>query len=78
MLNCVITSPENTTIYENLLSIVLPASGGLTEILPHHAETFFLLTSGKVILRSDNGTEQKFDISGGNCHIKDGRAVIVL
>ena len=78
MIECVITSPDATAVYKELGSVSLPAFSGEMQILPGHAETFAVLRKGTVILRQPSGKIQTVKIDGGECHIKDDRALVIL
>ena len=60
-----ITKPD-TTLYEGEAQLLqLPGTGGLFEILQHHAPIISSLTAGKLRLVIDNATSKTFDIRGG-------------
>ena len=63
MINCTITSPTKTTIYENVRSIILPAFYGKMQILPGHVESFILLRKGDISLRFPDETKRKINSS---------------
>jgi F0F1-type ATP synthase epsilon subunit len=60
------------------MSITLPASGGRTEILPHHAESFLLLASGMIVIQLSDGKSEAVEAKEGSCYVKEGKVVIVL
>ena len=78
MIQCVVASQEETTHYGNLKSITLPALDGLMEILPHHAEAFFMLVPGKMVLRSDNGQTNEIEVKEGCCHVRGDQMIVIL
>lgn len=78
MINCTITSPEKTTTYKNIQSIVLPAFSGQIQILPDHAESFVLLQQGNISLHQLNKGSEVIQIMNGECHIKDNVVMIIL
>ena len=78
MIECVITSPKKTAVYKNLESVALPAFYGRMQILPGHAESFVVLREGFILLRQPGGKTDSVEISGGECHIKDNRALVIL
>ena len=77
MINCEISSPEETRTYENLRSIVLPAQEGEMQVLPGHAEAFVSLQKGNIVLEEEDKKET-ISIAGGKCHIKDDRVLVIL
>lgn len=78
MINCVITSPKETRVYKNLLSVSLPAFFGQIQILSSHAESFITLKEGDIIAQKSQKKQDDIHISGGECHIKDDVVNIIL
>ena len=78
MIQCVITSPEKTTHYDNIKSVTIPVSEGCTEILPHHAEAFFLVGAGTIVLYSSDGKSETVETKDGSCYVKDSKVMIIL
>ena len=79
-INCTVTSPRNTTVYKNVERIVLPVESGQSEILPGYAESFIMLCAGELIIirESAKSNRENIPIQGGELHIKDDQAVIIL
>ena len=79
MIKCTISSPLETTAYDNLRGITLPAVHGQMEILPGHAESFMLLQKGDVILHYADSEDKVVKIAGsGACYAKDDAIVIFI
>ncbi|NOY35323.1 MAG: hypothetical protein GXP44_00065 [bacterium] len=79
MITLIITSPTETAVYENALSVSLPAFFGRMQILPGHAESFISLKKGDIVVKQSNSSEDKIiQIAGGECHIKGDRAAVIL
>lgn len=78
MINCTITSPEETMQYRQLENVTLPAFLGEMEVLSGHAEVFVLLKRGEIVLGGTNGQKKILEIPGGQCHIKDDNIIIIL
>jgi len=77
MLSAKIISLEKTEVYSNLQAITLPAYFGQTQILSGHAESFFILQPGNIVLRQKNGKEKAINIQQSFAHIQ-GDNLIVL
>jgi F0F1-type ATP synthase epsilon subunit len=78
MINCTITSPKKTTPYRELQSVVLPAFSGEMQVLAGHAESFVLLKEGDIIFNYQNGQKEALKIEGGECHIKNNNAIVII
>lgn len=78
MLNCLITSPKKTTTYKNIQRLTIPASSGQAQILPNHAESFFLLRPGNVTLEISAGKKKNILVSEGECYVKNNLATLIL
>ena len=78
MINCTITSLNNTSEYNDLRSIMIPALSGQMQILTNHAESFILLDAGNVILKDSGKNITSVKISGGECHIQNNSVTIIL
>jgi len=78
MISCIITSPQKTTTYKNVQSIILPAFFGQMQILPGHVESFILLQKGEIVLQQLNKEREVIQNINGECHIKNNIATIIL
>ena len=78
LINCKIYSTQKTQIYNNLKSVRLPAYRGQIQILPEHAESFILLSKGKIILEKTEKNKLSFDIKSGFCYFKNNSLTIIL
>ena len=76
-MSCILTSSEKTTVYEGLRSISVPASSGLMQILPGHAESFVMIVGGTVVLKNVDDRIETFLVGESECHIRDNKVVIV-
>jgi F0F1-type ATP synthase epsilon subunit len=75
-MRCKIISPSQSQEFQGVTSVTLPAFLGQMEILPGHSEAFVELQEGIVLLK--NSKEKSLPVSGGICHIKDDRVLILL
>lgn len=78
MIDCKIISPKGEILYKNIESIILPSTKGECQVLSGHAESFFLLNKGEIILRGEKIGEKKISISGGVFHIKEDQSIILI
>lgn len=78
MIDCTITSPQKTTVYKGVKSIILPAFSGQMQILPGHAESFILLRKGNIFLRQLNKEEEVIQNTNGECHVLNDVVTIIL
>ncbi|MCD6471104.1 hypothetical protein J7K86_01070 [bacterium] len=78
LINCKICSVQEIQVYNNLKSVILPAYWGQIQILPEHAESFILLTKGKIILEKEEKNKLSFDIKSGFCYFNNNNLVIIL
>ena len=72
-----IFSPESGKKMDQVQSVVLPGSLGQAQILPGHAEAFFSLKAGNIVVETQKDT-QEIPISGGICYIENDNISVVL
>ena len=73
-----ILSLEKFHNFEKVERVSLPLLKGEIEILPGHAETFFILGKGKMKIDFGKGKRLSFEIQGGKGYVKDDKIVIFL
>lgn len=78
MIICNVTSSSKNKVYENLKSVIVPASSGKMEIRSGHAEAFILLGVGIITLKFLDGDKISLQSLGGECHVKDDKVIIVF
>ena len=78
MIHCTITSPQKTTVYDDLASITLFSYSGEMQILPGHAEYFGVLRGGNVTMKQQHGRKNTVVIKNGECHVKNDAVTIML
>ncbi len=77
-LSCVIAAPKSIIRYEHAASITLPGIDGELQLLPGHAEAFFLLREG-VARISQNGNVRTVQISpNAVCYIQNNHVAIMM
>ena len=77
-MNCIITSPSETTTYTNLISITLPAVSGEIQIYKGHAESFIVLKKGSITLRMNDEKKINIQIADSECYIKENIVTIII
>ncbi len=75
-MRCTVASPEGKVDLGKTDGVSLPGSRGEIQILPGHAEAFFVLGKGKVVAGA-RGDGKSVDIEGGLCHVRDDEVVVV-
>jgi len=78
MLTCIIVSSDNKKQYNNLESVILPAWSGEMQILPGHAESFFLLKAGDIVLRLADNKKETIRITNGEGCVKNDNISVIL
>ncbi len=77
MLEFIISSKDEKETYSDVRRIFLPGVNGRLEILPGHAESFFLLQAGEVTMESDSGVKNSITLVRGLCWAKDDRVILM-
>ena len=77
-MECIIVTREKVSRFLNLQSIDVPTLDGIVEILPGHAESFFLLGRGTLSLRISEGNTKNLAVRGGQCHVNNDFVQIIL
>lgn len=77
MLTCKIVTHNKNSEFKNLVSVSIPCTSGNIDVLTSHAETFFVLAKGEVILRARK-SENKIDVSKGVGHIFNDEVILFL
>ncbi len=78
MLTCTVVSPEENKKYTDLASVFLPTASGQAQIMPNHAEAFFLLKKGSIGFQRSAGDDFSIKTNGGQCFVKDDVVTIIL
>ncbi len=77
MLEFIVSSKDKKEAYSDVRRIFLPGVNGRLEILPGHAESFFLLQSGEVTMEAGSGAKNSITLVRGLCWAKDDRIVLM-
>ena len=78
MLDCKVLSEKGVNSYQQLKSLTLPAISGEMQLLPGQSEIFVILKEGKIRLDRADGKSEKIDIIGGECHVVNNKAIVIL
>jgi len=71
------SSPQKTISYSNVQAVILPAYFGQTEILPDHAEAFFALQPGQIILKQENNPKEITISQPALAYINNNHLIII-
>ncbi len=77
-LSCVIAAPKSITRYEHAASITLPGIDGELQVLPGHAEAFFLLAEGAVRISQKGSTHTVPVPRNAVCYVQDNHVAIMI
>ena len=78
MINCIVTSMNETVHYDKVHSVTIPSVSGNTQILPGHAEAFIALTKGNITLNISQRPKKVISIVQGECYTRDSTVMIIL
>jgi len=76
-MNCKIVSPKKTLFSGPVESITLPSQNGEVQILPGHAESFFLLRKGEIVLKTKE-RKKTISVSEGIFYVASNEAVSIV
>lgn len=76
-MNCQIITTIKNQLFKNLISLTLPGSDGQMEILPGHAEAFFKLNPGEVVLITHDAPASPISIPESVCYIQNNQVLII-
>lgn len=72
-----IYSQEKMAFEGNVVSIIVPASTGKLGVLANHAPLVALLGEGELLVKSRDGQERTFLLSGGFLEVRDNVATLL-
>lgn len=72
-----IITPDAKLFQGEVNSIKLPGTNGGFEILNNHAPIISTLTAGKILVDSDNGQKESFEIQGGVIEMQNNKIIIL-
>lgn len=71
------SSLQKTISYSNVQAVFLPAYFGQAEILPDHAEAFFALQPGQIILKQENSSKEITISQSALAYINNNHLIII-
>lgn len=77
-LRCVISSPEGTAEHPAVRALTFVTPSGEVEILPGHAEAFFVIAAGDIRVVPTDGAAVSVAAREGVCHVAKDEAIIVM
>jgi len=76
--HCSIISQSDIKNYEKLKSAFFQTPSGEIQILANHAESFFSIKAGNIILQKDSGEKESIPSAAGECHFRDNELKVIL
>lgn len=73
-----IHSPFRTYFDGNAVSVSATNDTGPFDVLPQHHRFMTILNTGEVIVRSENGKQQRYKIDRGIMHVRDDQVTVFL
>lgn len=72
-----ILTPDKALFSGEVTSVILPGSDGRFEILKNHAALVASLSQGVVVIKTSDGKQEVFDVSGGVVEVLDNKIVVL-
>ncbi|HNY58155.1 MAG: ATP synthase F1 subunit epsilon [Bacteroidales bacterium] len=72
-----IITPDKNIYSGEIRSVRVPGRKGSFQVLKDHAPIISTLDAGKVIIADDQGTEVRFEITGGVIEVKRNRIILL-
>ena len=72
-----IITPDRTIFSGEVRSVRVPGRKGSFQVLKDHAPIISTLDAGSVIMADDQGTEVRFEITGGVIEVKRNRMILL-
>ena len=77
MFRLTIVTPEQPFFEGDCTSLVLPGSEGYLGVLRNHAPLITALNPGRLTLKTDDGGERSFAVSGGFFEVSHNHATVL-
>jgi len=77
-MNLEIITPEKIVYKGEVVSIILPGSKGVFQILKNHAPIISTLQKGKIKIKDSNNKEDNFNVSGGVLEFQNNNAIVLV
>jgi F-type H+-transporting ATPase subunit epsilon len=72
-----IITPDKNIYSGEIRSVRVPGRKGSFQVLKDHAPIISTLDAGKVIIADDQGTEVRFEITGGVIEVRRNRIILL-
>lgn len=72
-----IITPDKNIYSGEIRSVRVPGRKGSFQVLKDHAPIISTLDAGKVIIADDQGTEVRFEITGGVIEVRGNRIILL-
>ena len=72
-----IITPDRKIYTGEIRSVRVPGRKGSFQVLKDHAPIISTLDAGKVIIADDQGTEVRFEITGGVIEVRRNRIILL-
>jgi len=72
-----VLTPERTVFEGDAVHLLVPGSEGYLGVLAHHAPLLTSLKAGRLAVRTADGREQEFHVTGGFLEVSDNSARVL-
>ena len=73
-----IITPEKIVYKGEVVSIILPGSKGVFQILNNHAPIISTLQKGEIKIKDSNNKKDNFDVNGGVIEFQNNNAIVLI
>lgn len=73
---CLVT-PEKTVFEDDIVSMIVPGTYGIFEVLQNHAPIISSLNAGRMVITDKDKNKTLWAISGGICEVSHNQAIIL-
>jgi len=77
-MNLEIITPEKIVYKGEVVSIILPGSKGVFQILNNHAPIISTLQKGEIKIKDSNNKKDNFDVNGGVIEFQNNNAIVLI
>ena len=78
-MHCTVRSLDEVLFDGMAASLSFETITGQVEVLPGHAEAFFVVVAGPMVIQAPEAAEpQRLEVSPAVCHVKDNRVTVVV
>ncbi len=73
-----IVTPEQAVYKGTIVSVLVPGSEGLFQVLPNHAPIISTLKKGNIRMGLPNGEDQTYKVAGGVIEVMNNKAIVLV